>query len=52
MTNIIGIMAMVFGFIGMVIEHYDGATSCFLFALILWCVNIICEYKSKMKGDK
>ena len=52
MTNGIGIMAMVFGFIGMAIEHYGGATSCFLFAFILWCVKIANEHKSKRKGGE
>lgn len=47
MINVIGIMAMVGGFIGMAIEHYDGATCCFLVALVLWCVKIADEYKSK-----
>ncbi len=48
MTHIIGIMAMIFGFISMAIQNYAGAYCCFGFAFILWVVFAL-EIK---KGEK
>ena len=45
MVHIIGIMAMIFGFISMAIQNYCGAYCCFGYAFILWVVLAICEYK-------
>lgn len=49
MNHIIGIMAMFFGFVAMVIKNYEGAYCCFGFAFILWCVLAICEYVENKK---
>ena len=45
MAHIIGIMAMIFGFISMAIQNYCGAYCCFGYAFILWVVLAIYEYK-------
>ena len=51
--HIIGIMAMIFGFIAMGIKNYAGAHCLFGFAFILWCVIAIFEHKCrKRNGDK
>lgn len=42
MDHIIGIIAMIFGFIGMAIKNYAGAFCCFGFAFILWTLNFEC----------
>lgn len=44
MNHIIGIMAMVFGFISLAINNISGAYGCFGFAFILWVVLAIYEY--------
>ncbi len=51
MNHIIGIMAMVSGFISMAIKNYVGAVACFGYAFILWCLLAIYEYK-KNKIEK
>ena len=45
----IGILAMIFGFIGMAIKNYAGAICCFGFAFVLWVVITIYEFKGKNK---
>lgn len=49
MNHVIGIMAMIFGFIGMALERYGGATFCFFFAFLLWCFLAVDEYKEWKK---
>ena len=45
MAHIIGIMAMISGFISITIQNYGGAYCCFGYAFILWVVLAIYEYK-------
>ena len=56
MNYIIGIMAMMFGFIAIFIDNFGGAFACFFFAFILWCFLAYDEYieyrKKKKGGDK
>lgn len=52
MYHIIGIIAMIFGFISLVIKNYDSAIVLFGFALILWCVIAIYEYIENRKHEK
>ena len=47
---IVGLMAMVFGFVSLVIDNCAGAYYCFGFAFILWCVLSIQEYLCNKKG--
>ena len=47
--RLIGIVAMVFGFVGLIIENYGGAFCCFGFAFILLCVTTIEEYIGNRK---
>ncbi len=49
MNHIIGIMAMVFGFISLAINNISGAYGCFGFAFILWVVMAIDTYKQPKK---
>lgn len=52
MTHFIGIMAMVGGFIAMLIQNYVGAYGCFGFVFILWVVLAIEEYKNNKKNKE
>ena len=45
MAHIIGIMAMIGGFVSLSINNYSGAYGCFGYAFILWVVLAIYEYK-------
>ena len=50
--HLIGIMAMIMGFIAIAIKNYAGAYVCFGFAFILWCVLAIYEYRNSKKESK
>lgn len=52
MKHIIGLMAMIFGFIGFAIHNIDAAHLCFGFAFILWCAVVIEEYLKYSKRKK
>ena len=49
MNHIVGILAMIFGFVAMAMENYAGAYCCFGFAFVLLCVLAICEYVENRK---
>lgn len=44
MSYAIGIMAMIFGFIGLIKEDDGASYICFGYAFILWCTMAIYEY--------
>ena len=52
MAHLIGIMCMTAGLLAMSIKNYDGAFILFGYALILWCVLAIYEYKEYRKAEK
>lgn len=52
MTHIIGIMAMAFGFISMLIENYSGAYGCFGYAFILWVILAIDDWNTRTPKEK
>lgn len=54
MNHLIGILAMVFGFISMLIQNYAGAYGCFGFAFILWVVMAIDDRRIRKErgGEK
>ena len=49
MNYLIGIMAMIGGFISYVIDNPVGVYGCFGYAFILWCVMAVFEYKESRK---
>ena len=48
---LIGIMDMIFGFWGMLIENYEAAYCCFGYAFVLWCVMAVFEYKARKEKE-
>lgn len=52
MHHIIGIMAMIFGFIGLIRGNNEAASICFGYALILWYLVALCEYAKYKKKNK
>lgn len=48
---IIGIMAMIGGFVSYVIGNPVGVYSCFGYAFILWCVMAVFEYEENRKKE-
>ena len=47
MEHIIGIIAMIGGFVSMIINNTGGAYCCFGFAFILWCVMAVLRKQDK-----
>lgn len=52
MNHIIGLIAMIFGFIGFAIDHIDAAHLCFGFAFLLWCAVAIDAYLDYRKRER
>lgn len=55
MNHIIGLMAMIFGFISFAIDHIDAAHLCFGFAFLLWCavaIDAYVDYRKKKKATE
>ena len=50
MNHIIGIMAMIGGFISLSINNYSGVYGCFGYAFILWVILAIYEYAEYRKN--
>lgn len=50
--HLIGIIAMLGGFIAIGIQNYAGASCCFLFAFILWIVIAIDEMLTAKKSGR
>ena len=51
MEHIIGIMAMFFGFVSMLIHNYAGAYGCFGYAFILWVVMAIQDTRTPKERE-
>ena len=49
LNYIIGIMAMIGGFVSYVIDNPVGVYGCFGYAFILWCVMAVFEYRESRK---
>ena len=52
MENVIGIMAMIYGFIALHMANIPAAYCCFGFAFILWCVSAVYEYINAKKAKE